>query len=226
MNLEKFNSVQFTVASFSILARFTTYFPLVFVLAQEKAFSWSFNFKANRSRILMPTEGFSKKTAPGIFKTALRLRDWHVFMWQSLEILNVFNTSDLKHVFWKTKALFKKLKVLRLKTRHFHTKLICKSMLRQTEWEIQNGLVTKNGVLLVTTLFFLNLCFSLRTSYKKLIWCTNHPNVHIYTFWKRSSFIWGCSFPVSILSISFRIGGFNMTLLNEKHNMGWKIKKT
>ena len=174
----------------------------------------------------MPTEGFSKKTAPGIFKTALRLRDWHVFMWQSLEILNVFNTSDLKHVFWKTKALFKKLKVLRLKTRHFHTKLICKSMLRQTEWEIQNGLVTKNGVLLVTTLFFLNLCFSLRTSYKKLIWCTNHPNVHIYTFWKRSSFIWGCSFPVSILSISFRIGGFNMTLLNEKHNMGWKIKKT
>ena len=30
-------------------------------------------------------------------------------MWQSLEILNVFNTLTLKQVFWKTKTFFKKL---------------------------------------------------------------------------------------------------------------------
>ena len=39
----------------------------------------------------------------GIFKVALRLRGWHDFMKQSLEILNVFN------IFSKTKTFFKKL---------------------------------------------------------------------------------------------------------------------
>ena len=42
--------------------------------------------------------------------------------------------------------------------------------------------------------------FSLRTSHKVLIWCTNHPNVHIHTFWKHWTFIWGYFFPVSILN--------------------------
>ena len=42
-------------------------------------------------------------------------------------------------------------------------------MLRKIEWGVQNGLVTKKGVLPVTTLFFRKLCFSLRTSYKELI---------------------------------------------------------
>ena len=45
------------------------------------------------------------KTLLGIFKIALRLRDQHVFMRQSLEILNVFNTLDLKQIFWKTKTV-------------------------------------------------------------------------------------------------------------------------
>ena len=30
-------------------------------------------------------------------------------MWQSLKILNVFNTLTLKQIFWKTKTFFKKL---------------------------------------------------------------------------------------------------------------------
>ena len=51
----------------------------------------------------------------------------------------------------------------------------------------------------VTILFFRKFCFILRTFYKELIWCTNHPNVHIHTFQKRWSFVWGCFFPVSIL---------------------------
>ena len=38
---------------------------------------------------------------------ALRLKDQHVFMWQSLKISNVFNTLTLKQVFLKTKAFLK-----------------------------------------------------------------------------------------------------------------------
>ena len=45
----------------------------------------------------------------GIFKIGLRLRDQHVFIWQSAEILNVFNTLTLKQIFSKTKTLIKKL---------------------------------------------------------------------------------------------------------------------
>ena len=41
---------------------------------------------------------------------------------------------------------------------------------------------TKNGVLPLTTLFFKKFCFSLRTSYKELIWCTSDPNARICTF--------------------------------------------
>ena len=82
----------------------------------------------------------------------------YVFMWQSLEVLNVFNTLTLKQISGKRKAFPKnwstvfKLKPLRLKTHHFHTKMLCqKPMLRQTEWRLQNEPTTKNGVLPVTT---------------------------------------------------------------------------
>ena len=37
----------------------------------------------------------------GIFKIALYLSDWHVFMWKSVE--------TLKQTFWKTKTISKKL---------------------------------------------------------------------------------------------------------------------
>ena len=39
--------------------------------------------------------------------------------------------------------------------------------------------------------------FSLRTSYKELVRCTNYPKVHIHTSWKCKSFIWGCCFGIS-----------------------------
>ena len=45
----------------------------------------------------------------GNFKIASRLRDRHVFMWQSVKVSNVFNTLTLKQIFWKTKTFFKKL---------------------------------------------------------------------------------------------------------------------
>ena len=68
-------------------------------------------------------------------------------------------------------------------------------MLRQIAWWVQNGPITKNGVLKVTNSIFWNFYFSLRTSYKELTWCTNDPNVHIHTFCKRWSFIVRCFFP-------------------------------
>ena len=72
-------------------------------------------------------------------------------------------------------------------------------MLRQIKWGVSNGAIAGNGVLPVTASFFRKYCFTLRNSYKELIWCTNHPNVHIHTFQECWSFIWGCLFPVSIV---------------------------
>ena len=47
------------------------------------------------------------------------------------------------------------------KYQHFHTKLPCrKPMLRQIGWGVQSGHITKNGVLVLTTLFcFLKILF-------------------------------------------------------------------
>ena len=95
------------------------------------------------------------------------------------------------------------MNALRLKTHHFHTKLpYQKPMLRQIKWWLQNGPITKNGVFSVTSLFFWKLCFSLKTSCKELIRCTNNPNAYICTFYKHWSFIWRCFFPVSILKLT------------------------
>ena len=44
-----------------------------------------------------------------------------------------------------------------------------KPILRQIEWWVQNGTITENGDLPVTTLFFWKFCFSVRTSSKVLI---------------------------------------------------------
>ena len=99
-----------------------------------------------------------------------------------------------------------------MKTHHFHTKLpYQKPMLRQINWWLQNGPITKNGVLTVATLFFLKFCFSLRTSYKELICCANNPNVHVCTFCKRWSFIWQCFFSGSILKYIFLTEHFPVT---------------
>ena len=137
-------------------ASFTGNIWVGFCLSTETAFSYRFHFKDNRKGI-----GSSKETVLEIFKMAIRLRDRHVFMWQSVEILNVFNTLILKQKFWKTKTFFKKLEYrfltenTSLKTHHFHTNLpYQKPMLRQTEWWVQNGPITKKGVLLVNTLLF------------------------------------------------------------------------
>ena len=40
-----------------------------------------------------------------MLKLPLRLRDRYLFMWQSLEILNIFNTLTLKPIFSKSESL-------------------------------------------------------------------------------------------------------------------------
>ena len=142
---------------------------------------------------------FFWKTALALFKIALRLRDQHAFMWHD------FNILTLTQIFWKTKTFLKKLEYSflvesnKIENAIFLYKTALSSAIVKT-----NGIVTtkwnKNGDLLVTTLFFWKFSFSIRTSYKELIWCSNYPNVHIHTYRKRWSFIWGCFFPVSILN--------------------------
>ena len=111
------------------------------------------------------------------------MRDQHVFLWQSLEILKVLNTLTLKQIFWKT--------------HHFHTKRLCqKPTLRQIVWGVQNGPITKNWVLPVTILFFRKICFSFRTSHKELIWCTNPRKMTIFILWNALELheLWVCKF--------------------------------
>ena len=122
------------------------------------------------------------------------------------ESFKSFQSLTLKQIFWKRKTFFEKLEYYFLvettKTENisFPWKLLChKPMFRQMEWRIQNGPITKSGVL--PTLFFWKICSSFRTSWKELIWCTNDSNVHIRIFPKRWSLILGCFFPVSILKI-------------------------
>ena len=98
------------------------------------------------------------------------------------------------------------MKVQTLKTYRFHTKLSYqKPMLRQTKWWGQNGPIKKNGVLPVTNSVIWKFSFSLGTSYKEPIWCTNNPNAHIRTFCEQWSFIWRCFSPVSILKGTYKL---------------------
>ena len=137
----------------------------------------------------------------GTFKLVLRLRDRHVFMWQSVKILNVFSSLTLKHIFWKTKTFFKKLENYFLvgSTKIENASFPCKTAIsganvkKNTKWTYH-----KERSFTSNYLIFWKLCLSLRTCYKKLICCTKDPNAHIYTSCKRWSFIWGGFFPVSI----------------------------
>ena len=137
----------------------------------------------------------------GIFKIALCLGDRHVFIWQSVEILNVFNTLTLKKIFWKTKAFFKNLNYRFLVE---STKIVNASFPYKTT--ISEGNVKTNKMVstnwtyhkewsLASNYLFLKFTFSLRTSYKELIWCTNDSDVDIGNFCKRWCFIWRCSLP-------------------------------
>ena len=152
---------------------------------------------------------------PGIFKLALSSRGRGNFMWQPEKVLNVFNTLISIQISWKMKTFFKKLKycflvetnkiqLVGLKTYNFHSKLLFQkknvttNRMATTKWTYQKKWRFASNCFI----FSLKICFSFRTSYKELIWCTSDPNIHIRIFWKRWSLILGWFFPVSILKRS------------------------
>ena len=129
-----------------------------------------------------------------------------LFMWQSLEILNLFNILTLKHIFWKTKSFFEKLDFCFLVESTKIEKTSSPSKTVAPEVNVKtNGMVSikwtyhEERSFASNYFIFLNFFFRLRSSYKELVWCTNHPNLHICTFCKRWRFMWWCLFPVSIL---------------------------
>ena len=136
---------------------FTAKFELVFLLTFENA------LKEHR---------FLYKTVLGIFKIALSFRDWYVFMWQSVEILNVFNALTLIQIFWKTETFFKKLEnhFLVETTKIENTSFLFKTTSSEANVKTNRMADTKltylkeGGVFPVTALFFWKIFFSFRTS--------------------------------------------------------------
>ena len=113
------------------------------------------------------------------------MRDWHVFMWQSVKVSNVFNTLTLKQIFWKTKTFFKKLEyhflveTTKIENTSFPLKTArSETNVKTNRMRLQNGPITKSGVFPVNTLFFWKICFSFRTSLIELIWCTKCPYLY------------------------------------------------
>ena len=122
------------------------------------------------------------------------LSDW----WQSAEMLNIFNTLTLKQIFWKRKTFFKKLEYcflvesIKIENASFpHKTIIPKANVKTNRMMSTKSTCHKERSFASKYFIFLKFCFSLRTSYKELIWYTNYPNAHIHTFQKHWSFIWG-----------------------------------
>ena len=151
----------------------------------------------------------------GNFKIALRLRDWHVFMWQSAKISNVFNTLTLKQIFW---IVFQKTGVpflvesTKIENASFPDKRaiseanVKTNRMVSTKWTYHKGRSFASNYLI-----FLKILFPFKIElfpYNEFIWCTNEPNAHIRTFCKRWSFIWRCFFLVSILNVKPRLHSF------------------
>ena len=84
---------------------------------------------------------------------------------------------------------------------------------------------TKHRVLPVTSLVFWKFFYSLRTCYKELIWCTNHPNVCIQIF-----SLWVCYFPiflwVSLISLSLKTHKSIRITDDKKYrdNLRWELQ--
>ena len=132
--------------------------------------------------------------------------DRHVFMWQSVKVLKVFNTLTLKQIFWKTKTFFNKLEFIFLveSTEIENASFTCKIAMSEANVKTNRMVSTKctyykEQSFASNYYFFWKFCFNLLNSYKELICCTNYPNVHIHTFCKCFNFIWRCFLPLGIL---------------------------
>ena len=80
-------------------------------------------------------------------------------MWQSVKVLNVFNTLTLKQIFWKTKTFFKKLEYRFLveSTKIENASFPYKTAISEANVKTQNGEYKIDRVLPVTN--FLKILF-------------------------------------------------------------------
>ena len=134
-------------------------------------------------------------------------------MWEPLEILNVFNSITLKQILWKTKTFFKKLEYLFLVE---NTKIENTTFRNTTTLPEANVKTNRMGSTKLTHhkersfasnyFIFTKSFFSVKISYKELIWCTNYSGVYIHISRKLWSFIWGCSFHMNILKTTWYVG--------------------
>ena len=138
-------------------ASFTEKFWLVFVLTLESAFYQRFHFKPNRKSIYSPKNGSRDfKNSP----TLETLTCFYVRISGNLEHFQ-FRTLSLKQIIWKTKTFFKKLEHgflferTKIENVFFPYKTaISEAKVTISRMVVQNGPITKNGVLPVTTLCF------------------------------------------------------------------------
>ena len=120
-----------------------------------------------------------------------------------MKVSNVFNTLALKQILWKTKTFFKKLEYHFLveTTKIENTSFPFKTALSEANVKTNRMATTKwtyhkEWSFASNYFIFWKFCFSLRTSYKELICCTNNPNAHICTFCKRWSLVFDSVFSL------------------------------
>ena len=69
--------------------------------------------------------------------------------------MNVFNSLTLKETFFKKLEFCFLVESAKIENVSFYVKLLCqKPMLRQIDWGVQNGPITKKGFSPVTNFFF------------------------------------------------------------------------
>ena len=104
------------------------------------------------------------------------------------------------------------MKPLRLKAHNFHPKLLFqKPMLRQIEWRLQNGPITKGGVLPVTLYFiFLENFFQFYNILNRVSFMYQWPKCPYSYFSQALEFNFGCFFPVSILKYVRNWNDYNL----------------
>ena len=132
-------------------------------------------------------------------------------MWQSVEILNVFNTLTLKQIFWKTKSFFKKLEYCflvestKIENALFPYKTgIAEANIKTNKMVSRKWTYHKERSFSSNYFFFFwRFCYSLRTSSNDFTQYTNDPNSHIRAFCKCWSFVSRCFFLMSILKLVY-----------------------
>ena len=103
-----------------------------------------------------------------------------------MEILNVFNSLTFKQFFWKRKTSLWTLEYYFLVESEDAT-FPYKTAL--PEANTNTNRMGRTRCFASNYFTFWKFYFGLWTDYKELIWCSNYPNVHIHTIYKRWSFI-------------------------------------